>query len=234
MELTRLIPTVDFRILGGREPRALPLAVAHVVVAGWTGRDAEAVDRHIRELEALGVARPASIPTFYRVSATRVVTSPSIEVLGDRSAGEVECVYVQSGGRLYVGVGSDHTDREVEAYNVSVSKQICDKPVAPALWELDDVAAHWDRLVLRSWIEDGGRRVLYQEGAVAAIQSPFDLIQRYTGSAALPDGTVMFGGTLAALGGVRPSRRFEFELDDPVLKRRIAHAYDVAVLPMAT
>jgi hypothetical protein len=42
----------------------------------------------------------------------------------------------------------------------------------------------------------------------------------------------MLGGTLPALGGIRPADRFEMELLDPVLKRRITHAYDVAALPV--
>ena len=42
----------------------------------------------------------------------------------------------------------------------------------------------------------------------------------------------MFGGTFAAKGGIRPASRFEFELEDPVLKRNIGHAYDVIELPV--
>jgi Protein of unknown function (DUF2848) len=48
----------------------------------------------------------------------------------------------------------------------------------------------------------------------------------------LPDGCAMFGGTFAAKGGIRPSSRFEIELEDPVLKRSIRHAYDVIELPV--
>ena len=48
----------------------------------------------------------------------------------------------------------------------------------------------------------------------------------------LPDGCVMFGGTFAAKGGIRPAERFECELEDPVLKRTIRHAYDIATLPV--
>ena len=40
------------------------------------------------------------------------------------------------------------------------------------------------------------------------------------------------GGTLAAKGGIRPADRFEYEFEDPVLKRTIRHAYDVMVLPV--
>ena len=48
-------------------------------------------------------------------------------------------------GRIFVGTGSDHTDRKVESYSVTVSKQMCDKPIAPVLWDLDDVIGHWDQ-----------------------------------------------------------------------------------------
>jgi hypothetical protein len=42
----------------------------------------------------------------------------------------------------------------------------------------------------------------------------------------------MFGGTFAAKGGIRAATRFEYELEDPVLKRSIRHGYDVISLPV--
>jgi hypothetical protein len=39
-----------------------------------TGRDPAAVEKHIRELEALSVKRPASTPIFYRFAAARLIT----------------------------------------------------------------------------------------------------------------------------------------------------------------
>ena len=54
-----------------------------------------------------------------------------------------------------------------------------------------------------------------------------ELIERGFGGKGLPDGCAMFGGTFAAKGGIRPASRFEFELEDPVLKRKISHGYDV-------
>jgi hypothetical protein len=59
-----------------------------------------------------------------------------------------------------------------------------------------------------------------------------DLIRRGFGGAGFPDDCVMFGGTFAARGGIRPASRFECELEDPVLKRSIRHAYDVLELPV--
>ena len=56
------------------------LAIDQAVIAGWTGRDPVARDKHIAELEAIGIARPASTPIYYRVSARRLTTEDSIEV----------------------------------------------------------------------------------------------------------------------------------------------------------
>jgi hypothetical protein len=42
----------------------------------------------------------------------------------------------------------------------------------------------------------------------------------------------MFCGTLAAKGGIRPASRFKMELEDPVLKKKLAHEYAIQVLPV--
>jgi hypothetical protein len=220
--------TLDAR--GSRTP--LTLSINQAVIAGWTGRDPVARDKHIAELEAIGIARPASTPIYYRVSARRLTTAESIECSGTDSSGEVEFVLIGSQGRLYVGVGSDHTDRKVETYNITVSKQMCDKPLAPVLWDFAEIAGHWDAIVLRSFAVIDGERVLYQEGKLDGMLPVADLVARGFGGAGLPDGCAMFGGTFAAKGGIRPASRFEYEIEDPVLGRSIRHGYDVVVLPV--
>ncbi|PZA10245.1 DUF2848 domain-containing protein [Rhodopseudomonas palustris] len=208
------------------------IQIGDLIIAGWTGRDPVARDKHIKELEELGIAPPASTPIYYRVAASRLTTRTAIECSDENSSGEVEFVLIKSGGKLYVGVGSDHTDRKVETYNITVSKQICDKPVAPELWAVDEVAAHWDQLVLRSFATIGGERVLYQEGTLSGMLPPAELIEREFGQACLPEGAALFGGTFAAKGGIRPATRFEYELSDPVLNRSISSGYDVRTLPV--
>jgi hypothetical protein len=210
----------------------LTLAIDQAVIAGWTGRDPVARDKHIAELQEMGIAPPASTPIYYRASARRLTQEDGIECCGGDSSGEVEFVLIGWQGRIFVGCGSDHTDRKVEAYNVTVSKQMCDKPIASTLWELEDVIGHWDKMILRSWAVIDGARVLYQEGTLDAMLSVKELIERGFGAAGFPDGCAMFGGTFAAKGGIRPASRFEYELEDPVLKRSLRHAYDVIVLPV--
>lgn len=230
METDTSAITLSFDLTSSAGSETAQFSISKAVIAGWTGRDAEAVEKHIRELEKLGIQRPASTPSYYRVAAARLTTAGEIQVVGEESSGEVEVILVQQSGQLWVGVGSDHTDRAVETYGVTVSKQVCDKPVAPVLWPYSEVAEHWDQMILRSYA--GKKRELYQEGPVATMLPPTDLIARYTDRDSLSDGTLMFGGTLATLGEIQPSERFELELEDPVLNRRITHGYDVRTLPI--
>lgn len=208
------------------------IKVNQLVIAGWTGRDPDLVEKHIRELEELGVPRPPSTPVFYRAAASRLTCADAIETIGDQSGGEVEFVLLRAASRLWVGVGSDHTDRAVETYNVTVSKQMCDKPLASTFWDFDEIAPHWDRLILRSRVKENGEWVAYQDGTVSSMFAPADLLARYGATGGkFDDGTLMFCGTLAAAGGVRPTEAFEFALKDPVLRRKIEHRYSVVSLP---
>lgn len=214
--------------------QALPAQISKLVVAGWTGRDPAAIEHHIAELQALGVARPRAVPMFYLLGADLLTQSSAVEVVGSDSSGEVEFVLFSIGGTLYVGVGSDHTDRKVEAYGVTVSKQVCPKPIARGLWPLAEVLGHWDQLVLRSWVTRDGARQLYQEGNVTRMLDPRDLLERHGGAgASLSDHTAMFCGTLPVIGPLAGGERFEIELHDPVLGRSIQHEYAVHALAIA-
>lgn len=208
--------------------------VTELVIAGWAGRDRHHVEEHIRELEAIGVPRPSRVPLFYRLSAQMLTQDETIEVLGPDSSGEAEAVLVgDTDGTIWVTVGSDHTDRRGEAYSVAVSKQMCPKPVARDAWRFDEVAPHWDRLILRSRAVFGTRTVLYQEGPVNGLLDPRELVRDYNaGRDGLAPGQAMLCGTLAVIGGIRPADAFEVQLEDPVLGRRITHRYTPKILPV--
>ena len=206
-----------------------------LVIAGWTGRDAAAISHHIEELAALGVPRPSRVPLYYRVAAQLLTQSPTIEVLGEDSSGEVEPVLFVCDGQCWLTVGSDHTDRKVEAYSVAVSKQLCAKPLAAAAWRWDDVADHQDAIELRSRIYERGRWVDYQRGTLAEIRPLAELRDGFETDSV--EGLVMTCGTLPAIpdesgSGVRPATQMELELRDPVLGRRIVQRYSVRTLPM--
>jgi hypothetical protein len=226
------LPRLAFAAAGAAGPRRFSVDVQELVVAGWTGRDLAAVEHHIDELAAIGVPRPSRVPLYYRVARNQLQQGGALQAMGADTSGEAEFVLVAHGGELWVTAGSDHTDRKAEAQSVAIAKQLCGKVVARRAWRYAEVAPHWDRLVLRAHIRERGRRVKYQEGAVTAMRAPDELVRGFTGGGPLAEGTLMFCGTLPAIGGIRPAERFAFELEDPVLGRKIAHAYDVLALPL--
>jgi len=215
---------------GAAEDRTI--ALRQVVIAGWTGRDTAALNRHIAELKELGVQPPTKVPSFFRASVNVVSTQTELQYVGSDGTGEIEFFLLSQQDGLWVGVGSEHTDRKVESYSIPVSKQLCQKAVAPELWRYEEVKDHWDQLILRAHILERGRRTLYQEGPLSDIRRPEELISTYTGGLThLEPGTLMFGGTFSALGGVRPAPEFHMELEDPVRLHKIVHHYRIDTIP---
>jgi len=192
----------------------------------------DALNHHIEELAAIGVPRPSSVPVFYRNAATNVVQTGRLEVLGPDTSGEVEPVIVALNDGLWIGLGSDHTDRKAETMGIALSKQLCGKVMGGALWKFEDIAPHWDRIIIRAYAKIDGERVLYQEGPLALMRDPVDLMTRY--GRAFVANTIIFCGTIGAKGGIRPAARFDMELEDPVLNRRMTYGYDITVLPVVT
>jgi uncharacterized protein DUF2848 len=129
------------------------IELQHAVMAGYTGRDQKAVQQHVDELRTLGVPAPERIPAFYPVSPYLVRTTQVVPVVGAHTSGEGEVVLIVRDDNVLIGVGSDHTDREVEKLSVPKSKQLCAKPVSTDLWPLDEIGSYWDELELRSWLE---------------------------------------------------------------------------------
>lgn len=207
---------------------SLDVEIKEAIVAGWTGRDRAEVDHHIAELAAIGVAPPSAVPLFYRVSASLLTQSDHIEVVGPDTSGEIEPLIIKADGKLWLGLGSDQTDRALETVSVAASKQICAKPVASALWSFDEVSDHLDQLELHCEIEEGGAFTDYQKGTLANIRPLPDLIA----ASGLTDGGAMLCGTLGAIGGVRPAAMYRMALVDPVLTRRISFGYGVTALPV--
>jgi hypothetical protein len=159
-----------------------------------------------------------------------------VEVLGDASSGVVEPVLLRAQGRWWLTVGSDHTDRAVEAYAVDVSKQLCPKPLARQAWAWDELADRADALQMHSEIEEGGQWVRYQQGTLAQIRPLASLVAGLPADVPVADGLVLFCGTFGALPdaqgrGVRPAARMRLQLADAVTGRRIEHAYECRTLP---
>ncbi|NMT64457.1 DUF2848 domain-containing protein [Marinobacter orientalis] len=221
----------DFQLADSQE--TIHVDVRQLIIAGWAGRVQSAIDEHIEELKEIGVTPPSSTPLFYRVAADQFTTDPDIQVLGEASSGEVEVVLIGTDQGTLVGIGSDHTDREAEAWSVAHSKQVCAKPVSSQVWRLDSVIGHWDELQMASYATIDGEEVLYQEGPITGLLHPTELLRRFgLDRTELLPGQAMLCGTLPVISELRPAQAFRMVLKDPVSGRELQHRYKIHTLPV--
>jgi len=205
-----------------------------MVNAGYTGRNQEKVKKHIEELIKEGISAPASTPTAYEVISHLILLDDEIEVIGDKTSGEAEFVLLCRGDDIYVGAGSDHTDRELETVSIIKSKQVCPNVMSERVWNLKEVRKDWDQIRLRSWVKnEAGEKILYQEARLSAIMSPEDLLGFVKN--ALDDhnldGMAIFSGTVAILPEkIHYSGYFGVELEHPRPGRKLRCDYGVRVL----
>ena len=215
-------------IIEGDGSTKLTFEVQKLVNAGRSSRDTASVRKHMEELRKTGITIPDEFPIFYPKTPERVITATRFGILPDsKTSGEVEFVLLIDNSNVYVTVGSDHTDRELQKTNLVAAKQIYYNVLAPKVWRYEDVKEHWDDLIMRSWVGQNGQRQLYQEGKLVEMMRPERLMEevksRVTGDL---NGMIIFSGTLPTISGeLCYSSQFEMELVDEHAGRAIRHAY---------
>jgi hypothetical protein len=166
------------------------------------------------------------------LSTYLLTTDNQVTVINDLTSGEVEYVLLCSGNEIWVTVGSDHTDRDVETKSIPGSKQMYAKCLPPECWPYPDVREHWDKLILRCWVTKATARTLYQEALLSEILGPQELMEKMPCEGIdKKEGLVLFSGTIPTKGGLIFGDSYELELEDPVLNRAIRHSYRVIILP---
>lgn len=202
-----------------------------IVNAGYAGRNQEEVKRHIDELKELGVPAPDSVPTYYPKPATLITYGDVLEVADTDNSGEAEFVILVGKDDIYIAAGSDHTDRNLEATSViRKAKQMCPNVISRAVWRLSDVEDHWDDILMRAWINNDPKEV-YQEAKLSALLAPGDLIERVrplVGGDLV--GTAIYSGTVATIGEIRFSDRFDMALIDTVRGSNLYCGYNIKTM----
>lgn len=208
--------------------RNLAAEINRAVAAGYTGRDQALVKAHIDELAEQGIAPPAHVPMLFPLMPTLITNAEEIAVVGDNSTPEIEIALFQSGGRTYLTVASDQTDRVVEAQDITLSKNVCPKIVGREAWALDEVADHVEALTLTARCGN----LQLQHGALAMMMEPeaiLAFVDRHDGPER--EGRMVFSGTVPT--DEQPPKgpvTISLELSDPVLNRDIQHSYRLNIL----
>lgn len=216
--------------IDGVVAKPLNFEVHKLLLAGYTFRDQKEVREHLEEEKKGGITGSAEFPRFGPKLRDRITTSDRIEVLPDiKTSGEAEFALLIDGNDIYIGIGSDHSDRDTEKYDMFISKQMCPCVISKKVWRYEDVKGHWDDIIKRAWVKNKGQRQLYQEIKLGKFMKPEEILdkakQHIEGDLS---GTVIYGGTEAAIGGeIIYSPYFEAELVDEQTGRTITCAYSI-------
>lgn len=222
---------MTFTLQAGGKEVPLILEYKRVFAIGYAGRNMKKTMEHIKELERdLGVPAPKKIPTIFQCGNYVLTQEKDLAFVGEKTCGEVEYVIVMKDGKIYIGLGSDHTDRELEAQSVPKAKQICAKPICPILWDYEEIKDHWDNIKLNSWQTVDGREAPYQQGKLADILSVETILREMNNRVGDIDNCVIFSGTVPVLDGFRYGSNFRYEMVDEVLGRKLASDYNVIVI----
>lgn len=223
------MPKLTFDVVGGD---SFTMDVKRVFNAGYAGRNQESVRAHIDELAELGVPAPSTTPTLYPVSNCLATTETTVQVQNAQSSGEMEYVLIHHGGRTYVTIGSDQSDRELEAHNVPKAKQCAPDVIASQVWDYDEVKDHFGDLKARCVVTKDGVDTLYMEGTVGDLLAPEDWADTMEQFGVAEDGNIFFSGCWVTIpDGFIYADRYRLTLTDEILDRSIELDYEVDFLP---
>lgn len=203
--------------------------VQRVINLGSATREATSAIAHQEEVakEGVRIAFDIPAPRLYPVASWALTSATSVGVQGPQTSGEVEIVVIDDGD-IFVTVGSDHTDRDLERTSILWSKQACPNVIARTGWRWDEVADHWDSLLLECDVD--GRP--YQRVGVDVFLSPTDVLRLVRERADVPErGLVVYCGTYVSVGGeLSYGSTWTTRLIDPTRRRTISHEYRVEAL----
>lgn len=221
---------MDFTVVSKDGKRTLSVDIQRVAVAGFSGRDIEVMMEQVGQLEKENIHSPdySELPAVYPVSPALLTTADTIKVDGARTSGEVEFILLKHDGEYYVGLGSDHTDRDIEAKDIQKSKEVCPKPIAPVLWEYYEIKDHLDKIRMLSSTAVGDSVYEYQEGKMDDILPPISILNRVSKDMELED-CLIFSGTVPLLRDYRYGDEFSCRLCDDELGREIDLKYSVKI-----
>lgn len=220
---------MKYNVISTTGTEAKEIELESLIVVGFAGKDVKKTMEHIKELEEEGIKCPKTVPVVYQCSKEILTTSNEIEVIGDKTSGEVEYLVLVEDGKYYIGLGSDHTDRSLEANSIHKSKQVCMKPHATDFWPYEEVKAHFDTIKLVSNQILDGQKIEYQAGVTADLLSIDTIIAKIEEEMEVGN-SLIYTGTVPLHNGFQYGSVFSCALIDETLNRTITLEYNVKTI----
>ena len=104
------------------------------------------------------------------------------------------------------------------------------------VWPLEEVASHWDDLLMSANVVKDGKDILYQEGRLGLLLNPAELMSFVKSKISDPlENLIIFSGTMGMLTGEFVfAQTFSAKMIDGKLNRHLNIAYDINPLGYLT
>lgn len=213
--------------------RPATINVGRVLNLGYATRDPAFMELHLAELRDHGINAPVPNPPPLIIPLTTAVLTmqSTVDVQASRTSGEVEFVVARTTeGELVLGLGSDHTDRELEIHNIGWSKQVAPNVLSPRFWSMSDLSPDLDDITMKSWVSDDGENWRpYQDAPARELIRPEQMVAACASKMGIPedkvlDGAIIFSGTVHAVAGLEYVPYWRVSLDDKRNKRELTLA----------
>lgn len=212
------------------EDTALEATPGRVYNLGSATVDSGAAVAHQEEVADVGVRIAFDIPAprVYPMAVSSITTDAVVGVHHGRTSGEAEIVLVVQDGELYVGVGSDHTDRDLEQLSIIWSKQYSPSVLGSRVWRWSDLEPDWDTLLLESTV-DGEP---YQRSKASVFLSPPEILRELADRVpTLPESYLVYCGTYTTIANtIAFGEHWTATLSNPRTGESLSLGYDVVDL----
>ena len=241
------VDPIEMTIQSQRRNERRSFPIGSVSGARFASRDVEGtreqLDAMLQRDEHFTMATRTN-PSIFHISRYLLTQAPDFEVQGPLTGGEAEVVAIRSGEDLFISVGSDQCDRELDALFPDKPKQMCPHPIATTAWPYGEVAEHWDSLRIYSQVVVGTHTVRLQDCELSELVD-LEYLSTMDTVRSLADPMFLYCGAAPFLASVEETveqaglpketakgvgDEFHVRLHDPVLDRTIEHQFSAVPL----